>query len=140
MCGDVIFFFFFLPDPLCPTRSEASEWHCRFSAAAAGASRLWADRPPLCRRSLIGTRQDGGRGGGESEEGRITQTKRPIECTRVHCGAINRAGKELGLGGGGLTYGVRRERVILQILVPLVELLLHSVHEGLLRGGRRPRG
>lgn len=31
-----------------------------------------------------------------------------------------------------LTYGVGGERVVLQVLIPLVELLLHSVHERLL--------
>lgn len=51
-----------LPGPWCPAHSEVSGWHCRSSAAGAAERRLWADRPPLCRRSLTETRQEGKRG------------------------------------------------------------------------------
>lgn len=48
-----------LPGPWCPAHSEVSGWHCQSSAAGAAEHRLWADRPPLCRRSLTETRQKG---------------------------------------------------------------------------------
>lgn len=48
-----------LPGPWCPVHSEVSGWHCRSSAAGAAERHLWADRLPLCRRSLTETRQKG---------------------------------------------------------------------------------
>lgn len=47
---------------------------------------------------------------------------------------------EKWLSIAGLTYGVGGERVILQVLIPLVELLLHSVHERLLWRQTREAG
>lgn len=46
-----------LPGPLCPAHSEVSGWRCQSSAAGAAEHRLWADKPPLCRRSLTETTQ-----------------------------------------------------------------------------------
>lgn len=41
-----------LPGPWCPAHSGVSGWRCQSSAAAVAERRLWADRPPPCRRSL----------------------------------------------------------------------------------------
>lgn len=62
----------YVPGPWCPARSEVSGWHCRSSAAGAAERRLWADRPPLCRRSLTETRQTG-KTGDERKEGKKAQ-------------------------------------------------------------------
>lgn len=72
-----------LPGPWCPAHSAVSGWHCRSSAAGAAERRLWADRPPLCRRSLTEARwkERGKRGMKEGrKESRLWPTKGTYVC------------------------------------------------------------
>lgn len=56
-----------LPGPWCPAHSGVSGWRCQSSAAAVAERRLWADRPPPCRRSLTEAVQRGERREGRKE-------------------------------------------------------------------------
>lgn len=124
---------FYLPDPWCPAHSEVSEWHYQSSAAGAAVRHLWADRPPLCRRSLTETREKVKRAAWkEGRKESMRNTKQRLK--RVHAFACMCLWSICKKMEQRLTYGIRGERVILKIFIPFVELFLHSVHEWLLWG------
>ena len=85
-----------LPGPWCPAHSGVSGWHCQSSAAGAAGHRLWADRPPLCRRSLTGTRQKRKKAMKERKERKYKEDKQTVArahvCTRLQsiCNTLNR--------------------------------------------------